>query len=178
MDMTSIVTLLVYAALIIFLAVLSCIIYQFQTQTRVHPPGHFNLPRQCQLEMQESANVKNLQKMKKMRSDRKIFLNPSNPSKPQARSNIWISGDFVERIPNETDEASVKDPKPKGPHGTQICMYYQNEVDGGITEIMTSIKNDLEDKGLHLNGPEATKNLKKTAVEEWTNSFNEGKAKY
>ena len=128
--------------------------------------------------MQESAKMKNLQKMKKLRSDRKIFLNLSNSSKPKTTPNIWISNDFMEGISKEKDEHNAKDPHSPRAQSTQISMYYLNEVDGGITEIMTSIKNDLEDKGLHLNGPEATKNLKKTAVEEWTNSFNEGKAKY
>ena len=177
MDVTSIVTLIVCVGIFIFLVVLSFTIYQFKSHTKVHPPGHFNLQQQCQNDMQESGNMKNLQKMKKLRSDRKIFLNRSNSSKPKRTSNIWISDDFMERISMEMDEHRVKEPHPPRSQSTEISMYYQNEVDGGITEIMTSIKNDLKNKGLFLNGPEATKHLKNTAIEEWTNSFGEGNAK-
>ena len=80
--------------------------------------------------MQESAKMKNLQKMKKLRSDRKGSQNIPNPSKPKTGSTIWISGDFMEKISKETN-------------------------------------------GRYLNGPEAKKGLKKSAMEEWTDSFNE-----
>ena len=174
MDLTYITTLLVYVGLFIFLVVLSCILYQFQSQTKVHPLGHFNLQQQCQNDMEESRNMKNLKKMKKLRSDRKSL---SGSFKPKTTSNIWICDDFMERISTEMDEHRVKDPHPSRPQSTQTSMYYQNEVDRGITEIMTSIKNDLKIEGLFLNGPEATKHLKNAAIEEWTNSFNEGNAK-
>ena len=172
MELTAIVTLLVYVVLIIFLIVLSCIIYQFQVQTKVHAPGHFTLHQQCQNEMQESTNMKNLKKMKTLRSDRKILLNLSNLPKPKTRSSIWTTGDLEEKFSEDTDGRILNDPS------TQISMYYQNEANGGITEIMTSIKKDLQNKGLYLNGPEATKNLKNSAIEEWTHSFNDKKAKY
>ena len=176
MDLTSITTLLVYVGLFIFLVVLSCILYQFQSQTKVHPLGHFNLQQQCQNDMEESRNMKNLKKMKKLRSDRKIFLSLSSSSKPKTTSNIWICDDFMERISMEMDEHRVEDPHTPRSQSTQISMYYRNEVDGEITEIMTSIKKDLKNKGLFLNGPESTKNLENAAFEEWTNSFNEGNA--
>ena len=61
---------------------------------------------------------------------------------------------------------------------SEVCMYYLNDVESGITEIMTDIEKDLESKGIVLNGPEAQRNLRNSAIEEWTNSFVEKKAKY
>ena len=171
MDVTSTITLLVYIGLIIGLVVLSCIIYLFQSQAQVHALGHVNLQQQCQKNMQESTNVKNLQKMTKLRSDRKIHLNLSDSSQSRTTSNIWISNDFVEPISKVIDELSVNDTNAPRSESTQVSMYYQNEVAGGITEIMTSIKKDLASKGLYLKGSEAKKNLENTAIEEWTNSF-------
>ena len=178
MDVTSIATLIMYVGLIIFLVVLSCIIYQFQSQVEVHYPGHFILQQQCQNDIQESRNMKNLQKMKKLRSDRKTLLNLSKLSQPKPTSNIWISNDLVVPFSKEMDELRVKDTNAPRSQSTQLSMYYQNEVTGGIREIMTSIKKDLQNKGLYLNGPEAANNLQKFAIEEWNNSFNEKKAKY
>ena len=122
--------------------------------------------------------MKNLQKMKKLRSDRKTLLNLSKLSQPKPTSNIWISNDLVVPFSKEMDELRVKDTNAPRSQSTQLSMYYQNEVTGGIREIMTSIKKDLQNKGLYLNGPEATKNLKNSAIEEWTHSFNDKKAKY
>ena len=173
MELTAIVTLLVYVVLIIFLIVLSCIIYNFQIQTKVHAPGHFTLHHQCQGEMQESKNMKNLQKMKTLRTDRKKILNLSHSPKPKPRSTIWTTGDFEEKLPEDKDGRSLNDDP-----STQTSLYYQNEANGEITEIMTSIKKDLQNKGLYLNGTEAANNLQKFAIEEWNNSFNEKKAKY
>ena len=175
MDVTSIATLIMYVGLIIFLVVLSCIIYQFQSQVEVHYPGHFILQQQCQNDIQESRNMKNLQKMKKLRSDRKTLLNLSKLSQPKPTSNIWISNDLVVPFSKEMDELRVKDTNAPRSQSTQLSMYYQNEVTGGIREIMTSIKKDLENNELYLSGPEATKNLENTAIEEFTNSFNERK---
>ena len=177
MDVTSIVTLLVYVGLIIFLFVFSCIIYCFQSQTKVFPLGHFNLQQQCQTDIQESGNMKNLQKMKTLRSDRKSFLKLSNSPRPKPSPKNSISDDSVENISKEMGELNVKVTNDPREQGTQISMYFQNEVDGGIKEIMTSIQNDLELKGLYLNGPEAQKNLKTTAIDEWNDSFKEGNAK-
>ena len=172
MEMTVIVTILVYVVLIIFLIVLSCIIHQFQAQTKVHATGHVTLPQQCQIEMQECANMKNLQKIKTLRSDRKISLSLSSSSKPNTRSSIWTTSDIMEKLSEDQDERIVNDP------GTQASKYYQNKVHGEITEIMTSIQKDLQNQGIFLDGPEATNNLRKSATEEWNNSFNEKKVKY
>ena len=89
--------------------------------------------------MQESENMKNLKKMKTLRSNRKL---------------------------------SSEQPE------SEVSMYYLNDVESGITEIMASIEKDLENEGLVLNGPEAQRHLRNSAIEEWTNSFVEKKAKY
>ena len=89
--------------------------------------------------MQESENMKNLKKMKTLRSNRKL---------------------------------SSEQPE------SEVSMYYLNDVESGITEIMASIEKDLKNEGLVLNGPEAQRHLRNSAIEEWTNSFVEKKAKY
>ena len=61
---------------------------------------------------------------------------------------------------------------------SEVSMYYLNDVESGITEIMASIEKDLDLEGLVLKGPEAQRHLRNSAIEEWTNSFVEKKAKY
>ena len=140
MDVASIVTLIVYVCLIIFLVVLSCVIYQIQAQAKVHPRGQVNLQQQCQNDMQESGNMKNLQKMKKLRSDRKILLNLSNTSQPKTTSigcsNIWTTNDFVETTSMEMEELSVKDTNALRVKGTKRKEKFEKRCNRGMDQFI------------------------------------------
>ena len=155
-----------FSFLILFLIALSCIVYHVKADVVITAaPGPLNVHKRVQREIEESVEMKHLQKMKNLHSDHRYNRGP----KPRPGFlKTWIST----VVPEETDEPNPKD------LSTQLSMFYENEVDSGISDRMSSIKSNLEKKGRHLNGPKDMINLKTMAIQEWLTSYDNRTTRY